>query len=200
MAFKDATLKELKRVNKVIRQLHNCKIRIKCPNLGDLSQCSLVAYSDASYKNLSDGGSQGGHIIFIRNHSGSVIPLQWQSKRVRRIARSTMAAKCFAMLDAVDSAFLLKSVLEEILPGENSIEIVSVVDNKNLFDSIQSTNSVEDKRLSVDIGYLREKINRKEIADVRLVESAKQIADCLTKSGASTELLVDILNNGNIVD
>ena len=79
------------------------------------------------------------------------------------------------MMDAVDSAFLLKSVLEEILPGENSIEIVSVVDNKNLFDSIQSTNSVEDKRLSVDIGYLREKINRKEIADVRLVESAKQI-------------------------
>ena len=198
VSFKDATLKDLKRVNKVIRQLHNCKVRIKCRNLGDLSQCSLVAYSDASYMNLSDGGSQGGHIIFLRNRLGHVIPLQWQSKRVRRIARSTMAAECLAMLDAVDSAFLLKSLLEEILPGEKCIEIVSVVDNKNIFDSIQSTSSVEDKRLSVDIGYLREKINNKEIAGIRLVSTTKQIANCLTKSGASTELLLDVLDNGII--
>ena len=198
VSFKDATVKDLKKVNKVVCRLHNDHVSIKYENIGDLSRCKLVTFSDASYGNLADGGSQGGHIIFICNNSNKVIPLQWQSKRIRRIARSTMAAECLAMVDAVDAAFLIKSLLEELLLCQNSIKIVSIIDNKSLFDALYSTKTIEDKRLSVDVAAVREKLNNGEIAEVKWVESSKQIADCLTKSGASAERLIAILKKGEI--
>ena len=109
-----------------------------------------------------------------------------------------MAAECLAMVDAVDAAFLIKSLLEELLLCQNSIKIVSIIDNKSLFDALYSTKTIEDKRLSVDVAAVREKLNNGEIAEVKWVESSKQIADCLTKSGASAERLIAILKKGEI--
>ena len=85
--------------------------------------------------NLVEGGSQVGHIIFLCNPNNKVIPLQWQSKRIRRIACSTLAAECLTMLDAVDAAFLIKSLLEVLLSCKG-VKIVSIIDKKSLFDTL----------------------------------------------------------------
>ena len=47
---------------------------------------------DASIGNLPDGGTQGGYIIFLANEKGKVIPI-WNSKKIRRVVRSTLAVK-----------------------------------------------------------------------------------------------------------
>ena len=46
----------------------------------------------------------------------------------------------------------------------------------------------EDKRLVLDISLLKEMYERMEINSIKLGESARQLADALTKQGASPEL------------
>ncbi len=57
----------------------------------------MVVYSDASFGNISDGGTQGGHLIVLMGENGKFSPLPWQSKRVKRIVRSTLAVETLAM-------------------------------------------------------------------------------------------------------
>ena len=52
------------------------------PNLGNLELLQIIASSDASFTNLTDGGSQGGYIMFL---VGRYIPIAWQSKRIKRV-------------------------------------------------------------------------------------------------------------------
>ena len=46
----------------------------------NLDECSLATYSDLSYDNLDNGGSQGGFIIFLRDKTGRMSPIMWQSE------------------------------------------------------------------------------------------------------------------------
>ena len=59
---KEARISDLIYANKVIRRVKNDKSHIRFSPL-DLSSVSIVSFADASYNNLKDGGSQGGHIV-----------------------------------------------------------------------------------------------------------------------------------------
>ena len=65
ISFKDARVKDVKKVNKVIRKLKNDRVILKFVDLGDLKQCKVFCFGDASYRNLPDEGSQGSYIIFL---------------------------------------------------------------------------------------------------------------------------------------
>ena len=80
ISFKDARVKDVKKVNKVVRKLKNDRVVLKFVDLGDLKQCKFLCFSDASYRNLPDEGSQGGYVIFLCNQQDIVVPIQWQSK------------------------------------------------------------------------------------------------------------------------
>ena len=65
-----------------------------------------------------------------------------------------------------------------------SLSIHCYIDNKSLLDSINSLKNVTEKRLRVDISYIRE-IVAKECVYVKHVNSAEQLADGLTKGSKS---------------
>ena len=67
-------------------------------------------------------------------------------------------------------------------------------DNSSLVQTLYSSNIVADKRLRVDISRLKEMMVKEEIK-VEWIEGFKQVADVMTKAGASSELLRDILNH-----
>ena len=53
----------------------------------------LIAYHDASYTNLKDGRSQRGYAIVIKDVKETLFSLLvWQSKRIKRVMKSTLAA------------------------------------------------------------------------------------------------------------
>ena len=72
--------------------------------------------------------------------------------------------------------------------------IKAYADSKSLRDALHTSNSVEDLSLRVNIGRLREMINLGEIS-VHWVEGKKQLADVLTKRGASSENLLRVLDS-----
>ena len=165
----------------------------------DIESSSIVVYSDASFKNLPDCGSQGGHIVLWRDSENRCAPIQWQSKKIKRIVKSTLAAESLALHDGVDSAFYTKTIIQELLKVD--VEIHCRVDNNSLVENVHSsTNVKEDQRLVLDMCALKEMKGREELNSICWVSKDKQLADPITKAGASPLTLQRVLCSGVCVD
>ena len=70
-------------------------------------------------------------------------------------------------------------------------------DNKSLYDSMHTSDLVTDKRLRVDISALREMQENGEV-NFRWLNSSCQLADALTKKGASKQKLLDVLGTAHL--
>ena len=106
-SIKHASTKDITFANKALRKLKSSDIQFRFPRGLDLSSCSIVVFCDASFANLPDNGSQGAQIIFLIDNSGRYCVLNWQSRRIRRVVNSTIAAECLAALDAVETSVML---------------------------------------------------------------------------------------------
>ena len=100
--------------NKVIKCLKSEDLGLRFPNLGSIMDSKLIAYSDASYANLPDGSSQGAFVVLLVNSEGLFAPPAWQSKKLKRVVKSTLAAETLAAVEAVETGFLLTSMLKEL--------------------------------------------------------------------------------------
>ena len=131
-------------------------------------------------------------MVFIGDGNGSRSLVSWQLRRVRRVVKSTLAAEALALLDAAQAGVLMAHMLAEVLSSVRPI-VRCYVDNRSLVESLYSTKSVDDKHLRIDMAVLRDMIHQGELQDVTWVQSAKQLANALTKSGASTAQLVEAM-------
>ena len=175
-------------VNRVVKKAKSEEVCLFYPCM-DLDNLKVVCYSDASYGNLRDGGSQMGSYIEITDGNSSC-PVDWFSKRIRRAAKSTMAAETIAMVDTFDAAFYLSKLLSQILYNSSKdIPIVAVTDNRSLFESAFTETSITDKRLRIELAIIREYLENKEVS-LSWTDSKSQLADCLTKQGCDSRQLL----------
>lgn len=196
---KHATVQTLHDVNKLIRKLKSEEVILKFQNLGKDSSLKLVVFSDASLGNLPDGGTQGGHLIFLVGEDGKFSPISWQSKRIRRVVRSTLAGETLALADGIDNGMCISALYSKITTGNialNNLPIICVTDNHSLFDAVKSTKSVTEKRLRLEISSIKELIHSGNIKQILWSATKQQLADSLTKKGASTLLLLKTLSEG----
>ena len=192
-SVRDPKVADLQRAAKVVRKAQSARVSLKYPRL-DLSQSSVVVYSDASYGNLPDGSSQGGYVVFLKDKKGKCAPLAWSSSKIKRIVRSTLAAECMALQDGADTAVLLAALMSEALyDGSESMSVVCCTDSRGLYRALYSTKAVQDKRLRIDIARIRQMMDVGEVTKVCWVDSSQQLADCLTKKTASSSALLDVL-------
>ena len=180
--------------NRVIKKAKYEEIFLTFPPM-DLENLTLVCYGDASFGNLRDGGSQMGFYMELRSGNLSC-PIDWFSKRIRRCAKSTMAAETIAMVEALDHAYYTSKLLCQILYNDTSrtIPICAVTDNKSLFQSAKSTTAITDRRLRIEMAITREYIDEKDVA-LLWTESQNQLADCLTKKGCHNRKLIERISN-----
>ena len=164
-----------------------------------MKDCKILSYNDSSYKNVPDGDSQGGFIALLCNPDGKVSPIHWQSRKIRHVVKSTLAAECLALEEAAETCFWIRSLLTELLRYEHKeIPIECVTDNQSLQKTVYSTKNIQDKRLKVDIAMLRNMLSTEKITKVKWTKSSLQLSNCLSKSGASTALLLKILKFGTV--
>ena len=116
---------------------------------------------------------------------------------MKRIVSSSTAAEALAANDALDTLVCTKSVLLEML-GEKAKQIPMrlITDSKNLYKATYSSTPVENKRLRIDIGKLKESIKTNELHSFIHVEGKDMLADVLTKKGASAKKLISLLRCG----
>ena len=94
------TVDDLRRINKLIRKVQNKDVILTFQDLGE--NVEMIMFSDASFGNLLDGGSQGGFVILLKGRDGKMNPIMWQSKKIRRVVWSTMASEALVLADRVD--------------------------------------------------------------------------------------------------
>lgn len=189
--IKCALVQDLIYANKVLAHLKRSDLTMAFSGLSDLKTATIECFSDASFGNLPNGGSQGGYIIFLADQMGKRSPVTWQSRKIRRVVRSTLAAEMLALLDAAEAGVLLGETLKQVLGVTSTIKCY--VDNRSLVDAAYSTTNIEDKMLRISVAALRDMIRQQTVHCVEWIRSTHQIANPLTKKGASNvELLKSI--------
>ena len=128
-------------------------------------------YTDAQFRNLNDGGSQGSYLIFLVDNDYNCNLLSWQSKRLKRIPRNSLAAETIAVLEGVDTAIYLTEIFQELT--HHRLPVTVFTDNKSLYDAVKSSKYVQNKRLRIDIAAVTESINHYEIKNIEWI-NAKQ--------------------------
>ena len=198
-SVKSAKVSDLQLANKTLRHAKSNISNIRFPKLDNIQDLQLIVYSDASYANLADGGSQGGQIIFLADSSLNCCPLMWKSTRIKRVVKSTLAAETLAFVEGCDMAFLMAKITAEIISNKRDtvLPIVCMTDNKSLFEAAQTVKTIKDTRLRVEMSIVREMLEKNEIR-IQWIQSNQQLANVLTKNGAPCEPLLKVLRNGHL--
>ena len=142
--------------NKVIRKLNKQNEGIIFPHIDD-NDLQILVYSDASHANLPDeSSSTTGYIIFLKGYNEKCCPLSWSSCKIKRVVKSTTAAECLALVEALEDALYLGALILETLKCSTKIPIVAYVGSKNLYSVINSTKCATEKRLHINIAFIKE--------------------------------------------
>jgi transposase InsO family protein len=191
--YKNATIQDLIDINKVIKKIGTSKITLTFQPLQ--GEVNLVVFTDASFANLPDGATQGGYLILLMGEGGRFSPICWNSKRIRRVVRSTLAGETLALAEGIDMGVYLSEMVQELC-NIDRCNLVCITDNKSLFEALKSNKQVSEKRLRLEISNIKDMLAQGIIKEVKWYESVKQLADCLTKKGASPYHLISVLNKG----
>ena len=161
-----------------------------------MSSCSVVSFRDASFANLPNAGSQGGFVSLLIDKRGVYCPVTWQSRKIKRVVKSTLAAECLAAVEASEMTIYLARLIEDIFKSpSNSVYTYVFCDNKNLVNAVHSSTNLEDKRLVIDVSVLRDFLRHEELTKFEWVHTDMQLANVFTKQGASDKLLLNVLNS-----
>ena len=193
---KNPTVRSLVDANKAVKKLQMTKSALIFPPLGDPQNIEVLVYQDASHANLPNGSSQGGLLVFLSGN-GRVAPIMWSSKKLTRVTKSPLASEASILTDAADAGFLVAKMVQEVFGLDHLPSVTSKTDSRSLWDHLNTTKVTFDARLRVDVACIREMVKMGEIK-VDWVDNSRQLADCLTKAGASSNSLLEVLRSGCI--
>ena len=125
-------------------------------------------------------------------------PLNWQSKHIRRIVCGYLAAETLALSDALDNAIYLRKLFSEIMFNDNYDIPIEIIIDKPLYDALFSKKNVIEKCLRIDIAFIKENLEKKIITKIHHVPTGEQLANVLTKKGASEKELLKVFQSGFI--
>lgn len=202
-------------LNKTLRFCkQNADVIERFPKLTDnWKDLSFIAFSDAALGVRRDLGSQGGYIIIavgkdvMEEKAGRYACVAWQSYRLTRVCRSSLAAESQACATAVDELMMVKMQLHMVINSMATVKDIDiakgktsfvVIDARALFDAINKENiqSAVDKRVAVETLVIKDGLKHTN-AELRWVLSERQLADGLTKIGGRHQLC-DLLRGGYI--
>ena len=181
--------------NKVIRKIQNQDVTLTFHNDFDFSSCSVISFCDASFANLPNAGSQGGFLCFLVDRNGVYCPIAWQSRKVKRVVKSTLAAECLCAVEAAELTVYIAELIRNVFQNPSmSIDTFVYCDNKNLVNAVHSSTNLDDRRLVIDVSVLRDQLQQNALTDFVWVSTKLQLADTLTKQGTSDKQLINVFN------
>ena len=105
-SIKNARVSDLLHANKLLLRMKSDQVSIKLFDIGNTEEMKLIAYHEASFANLQDRGSQGGIIIFVTDQNEcKASPIAWQSRKLKRVVKRTLAAETLFQVEASEACF-----------------------------------------------------------------------------------------------
>ncbi|CAE7223028.1 RE1 [Symbiodinium sp. CCMP2592] len=206
-----AQYRHLTMYNKALREMKHHKVTLKFPCV-PASDWRLLVITDAGWGVRESGESQGGLILclceskVLRQEEGKCWVIEWASKKLRRIVRSSTAAEtlsCQNGLDCIEFAqAFIQECLEDMSPREfrtwtPEVQSGLVIDSKSLYDALTrsacSTALAIEKRLAIDYAIARASLQERNIVPF-WTNNLQMVADSLTKLKGSSDILYQLLS------
>ena len=109
--LKNATATDMIASNETLKKPPK-EVVVCIPQLKNDISFKIGVYSDSSYANLKDSTSQGGFITFLTGTEGvNLSPIAWESKIIKDVVKSALAAEMLALVDAAEACLWLQSVI-----------------------------------------------------------------------------------------
>ena len=200
--LKQGKVEDLTRAIKKISRLKDIQSFMTFPRLTSLEDLKIVVFTDASLGNINDrAGSTGAFIVWLMDNTGQCCPIAWNAHKIKRVVRSTLAAETLSLEEGLEAGFYYREMLENIFGLDpRTIKIEAYVDNKSVIEAILSTRLVDDKRLRVDIAAIKELIQLHDVNRIQWVPGHLQLANPMTKQGASGFNLLKVLQSGRMLN
>ena len=207
-------VKHVKMLNRLVRWMQkNPKPLVYRPIDGPLC---LQVHSDSAFKKEeTTGHALKGTVVMLTSASPSgrtadAHLIEFCSKRVRHVTRSTFSADLFAACDSIDLTLLLAQLLHDIRTPEQSIgearrlregggyriPIILCIDAMSIWSAIAAIHirTPAEKSLLGHLQFLKELITRRIIHTLRWIDTRMMIADGLTKGAVARDDLHRIMN------
>ena len=85
----------VRRLNKAVKDAVDSRVKLKISKL-DVSSLKFIGFSDAPIANNYDLSSQLGHVVFLGDVNGDVVPISFKSYKARRVTRSAVSGEVIA--------------------------------------------------------------------------------------------------------
>ena len=196
--FKGGVIGDLKEARKTLANLKQNQAKILISDVGDITKAEIWCFTDAAFGNINNGkDSTGSYIIFLVNPvNGKSAPIDWKSNKTKRRVQSSLAAEALSLSAGLDAAIALKWMIADFIGTE--LPVKAIIDNKSTCDAVYSSTDVSEKRLRREIAIIQEMVESGEVKEIRWLEGKDQLADALTKRGASTLKLMKVMQAGEM--
>ena len=200
--LKQGTVENLVRVIKKISRMKDFHSYMTFPRLNKAAELKIVVFTDASLGNINEGtGSTGAYIVWLMDNTGQCCPIAWNAHKIKRVVRSTLAAETLGLEEGLEASYYYREMLASILGVKpRTVMIEAYVDNKSIIEAILSTRLVEDKRHRVDVAAIKESLQLHDVKKIQWVPGHLQLANPMTKQGASGFNLLKVLQSGKMLD
>ena len=200
--LKEGKVRDLLRAIKKICRLKDIRSYMTFPELDKMKELKMVVCADASLGNINEGtGSTGANIIWVMDKTEHCCPIAYNAYKIKRVVRSTLAAEMLSLEEGLKANVYYRQMLEDILGNKSkSIQIEAYVDNKSVIEAFLSTRMVEDKSLRVDVAGIQELLELHDMNRIQWVPGHLQLANVMTKQGASGFHLLSVLQSGKMLN
>ena len=200
---------DIAHLNKRIQwQMDNAERGLRYVDI-DLRTAKLITFADGSHGSNRDLSSQLGYITMIGNETrrdhrtitfqGNII--HWQSAKIKRVVRSSLAAEIYAVATATDLTIAVSTTLKRITDrlGLPKIPFTLCTDSQSLYDHLNGLKTTKEKRLMMETIALREAYENREIDEILWIPGKDNPADALTKTSAKANgALRDLVSTNEI--
>ena len=201
----------LAEASKLVREIYNDRMLSPKTQVLECSpdEVEFVAWSDAALANRVDMGSTGGYVVgattkdLREGKKARVNFVGWKTFKLKRIARSSLAAEVQAFSEAEEELMFTRLQWGEMLghdldprsPEDVLVRVpgILVTDAKSLYDSVQkglvntSGLGLSEKYSALELLSVMERLDRGH-TETRWVNSDAQLADALTKHQCQSSL------------
>ena len=202
----NATIQQLKRINKVVEKAKNEEGSVLFRRIGDFRDLKVLAISDGGLNRREDWTqSIMGKIVLLSNKEETIVaPLLWKSKTIQTVCKSAKTVETRACDKVIEDGIYLARCISEVYTGkrgDSQIPVHVVNDSQSLIDSVNSTRQVEEKLMRPLVKWIKQMMDAGCVSDLRWCDTQVCLSDALTKPGSRlAPVLLDIWRSGNMID
>ncbi len=186
---------DAKRLNKRLQwQLNHSMKRLNFARL-NINSLKLMIFIDAFFANVNLH-SQIDYVICLINDLNKANIIHWFFTKCKRMIRSVLTAKLYAMTNEFDADSVIKSIIQRIL--NISLSMILLTDSTSLYDCLVKLEITSEKRLMIDLMCLRQLYERREITKIRWTDENTNSVNAMIKIN-SCQTLTKLIDT-NIID